>query len=239
MPWNPYENLPPAASFSLTSTDLREGEKLAMPQVSGVFGAGGQDVSPQLSWSGFPAATKSFVVTMVDPEAPTVLGFWHWAVVNIPGDVTQLPTGAGDESGAGLPPGAFHLPNDARTKRYVGSAPPEGTGKHRYIFAALALDADKIEIDREATPAWLMYPSVGLHPWTGLPPGLVRAVGPAFGTSHRARFGDRVPQRRVPNVRTDRSGSRQHVVAYRITSRASDTSGRLGQQSTPRSARSD
>src|SRR5439155_858514 len=92
--------------------------------------------------------------------APTVLGFWHWAVVNIPGDVTQLPTGAGDESGAGLPPGAFHLPNDARTKRYVGSAPPEGTGKHRYIFAALALDAEKIEIDSGATT---MEPRVRWH----------------------------------------------------------------------------
>src|SRR5205823_3162580 len=53
MSWNPYEHLPSAASFSLTSSDLREGEKLAMPQVSGIFGAGGQDVSPQLSWSGF------------------------------------------------------------------------------------------------------------------------------------------------------------------------------------------
>ena len=45
MSWNPYDNLPRAASFSLTSIDLREGEKLAMPQVSGIFGAGGQDVS--------------------------------------------------------------------------------------------------------------------------------------------------------------------------------------------------
>jgi phosphatidylethanolamine-binding protein (PEBP) family uncharacterized protein len=103
MSWNPYENLPPAASFSLTSNDLREGEKLAMPQVSGIFGAGGEDASPQLSWSGFPSGTQSFVVTMVDPEAPTVLGFWHWAVVNIPGSVTQLPARAGDESGPGLP----------------------------------------------------------------------------------------------------------------------------------------
>jgi phosphatidylethanolamine-binding protein (PEBP) family uncharacterized protein len=74
MSWNPYENLPPAASFSLTSSDLKEGEKLAMPQVSGIFGAGGQDVSPQLSWSGFPPGTRSFVVTMCDPEAPTVSG---------------------------------------------------------------------------------------------------------------------------------------------------------------------
>jgi Raf kinase inhibitor-like YbhB/YbcL family protein len=157
----PHENLPPAASFSLTSADLREGEKLAMPQVSGVFGAGGQDTSPQLSWRGFPSGTKSFVVTMCDPEAPTVSGFWHWAVVSIPANVTELPAGAGDEYGSGLPQGAFHLPNDARTARYVGAAPPEGHGRHRYIFAALALDAAEIEIDKEATPAWLMFNILG------------------------------------------------------------------------------
>src|SRR3989442_13570141 len=114
MSWNPYENLPPAAAFSLTSSDLREGEKLAMPQVSGVFGAGGQDKSPQLSWSGFPSGTKSFVVTMYDPEAPTVGGFWHWAVGNIPGNVPKLPAGAGDEAGPRLPPGACPPPYEAR-----------------------------------------------------------------------------------------------------------------------------
>jgi Raf kinase inhibitor-like YbhB/YbcL family protein len=157
MSGNPYENLPPAASFLLTSSDLREGDKMAMPQVSGIFGAGGQDISPQLSWSAFPAGTKSFVVTMCDPEAPTVTGFWHWAVVNIPSNVTELPAGAGDESGSGLPPGAFQLPNDARMKRYVGAGPPQGHGRHRYIFAVLALDAEKIEIDKEATPALLMF----------------------------------------------------------------------------------
>jgi Raf kinase inhibitor-like YbhB/YbcL family protein len=157
MSWDPYELLPPAASFSLTSSDLREGEKLAMPQVSGIFGAGGQDASPQLAWSGFPSGTQSFVVTMYDPEAPTVSGFWHWAVVNIPGDVTELPAGAGDESGSGLPAGAFQLPNDARMARYVGAAPPEGHGRHRYVFAVLALETERIEIDKEATPAWLMF----------------------------------------------------------------------------------
>ena len=153
---DPYENLPPAASFSLTSNDLREGEKLAMPQVSGIFGAGGQDTSPQLSWSGFPSGTQSFVVTMCDPEAPTVTGFWHWAVVNIPANVTALPAGAGDESGSALPPGAFQLPNDARMARYCGAGPPPGH-RHRYIFAVLALDTERIEIDKGATPAWLMF----------------------------------------------------------------------------------
>ena len=77
--------------------------------------------------------------------------------MNIPGNVTQLPTGAGDESGSGLPPGAFQLKNDARTARYVGAGPPPGHGRHRYIFAVLALEAERIEIDKEATPSLLMF----------------------------------------------------------------------------------
>ena len=90
MVYNPYEHLPQVASFHLTSADVRENEKLSLPQVSGIFGAGGEDISPQLSWSGFPQDTKSFVVTIYDPDAPTASGFWHWAVVDIPAQVTEL-----------------------------------------------------------------------------------------------------------------------------------------------------
>jgi len=161
MMWNPYENLPRAASFKVTSQDVRDGEKMHEAQVSGIFGAGGQDISPALSWSGFPDGTKSFVVTMFDPDAPTVSGFWHWAVVDIPGNVTKLPTAAGDERGSGLPAGAFQLPNDARMARYIGAAPPSGTGRHRYILAVHAVDTESLGIDQQATPAFLGFNLLG------------------------------------------------------------------------------
>ena len=92
---NPYDELPEVAAFEVTSTDITDGEPLRPPQVSGVMGAGGEDVSPQLSWSGAPEGTKSYAVTVYDPDAPTASGFWHWAVFNIPASTTELPSGAG------------------------------------------------------------------------------------------------------------------------------------------------
>ncbi|MBV8711439.1 MAG: YbhB/YbcL family Raf kinase inhibitor-like protein, partial [Solirubrobacterales bacterium] len=124
--YNPYDYLPKVPSFELTSEDVRDGQELQQPQLSGLFGAGGEDVSPQLSWRGFPDATKSFAVTCYDPEAPTASGFWHWAVVDIPANVTELARGAEDEQGSSLPRGAFQLRNDAGVRQYVGAAPPPG-----------------------------------------------------------------------------------------------------------------
>jgi Raf kinase inhibitor-like YbhB/YbcL family protein len=158
MVYNPYENLPKVASFRVTSTDIRDGEKLALPQVSGIFGAGGEDVSPQLAWSGFPEGTKSFVVTMYDPDAPTASGFWHWAVVDIPAHVTELARGAGDkEDGSGLPAGAFQLRNDGGMRRFVGAAPPVGHGRHRYFTVVHAVDVESLGISSDATPAFLGF----------------------------------------------------------------------------------
>jgi Raf kinase inhibitor-like YbhB/YbcL family protein len=154
-PPSPYDFLPKVASFTVTSDDLTDGHTLPTPQVSGIMGAGGQDESPQLSWSGFPEGTRSFAVTCFDPDAPTASGFWHWAVADIPADVTSLASGAGD--GGGLPESAITLRNDAGAARYVGAAPPPGHGPHRYMFAVHAVDVPTLGIDSSATPAFLGF----------------------------------------------------------------------------------
>ncbi|MGN6371637.1 MAG: YbhB/YbcL family Raf kinase inhibitor-like protein [Solirubrobacteraceae bacterium] len=153
----PHVYLPEVSSFSLTSTDVEDGRTLASPQVSGIMGAGGEDVSPQLSWSGFPADTKSFAVTCYDPDAPTGSGFWHWAVADIPASVTELPSGAGTPGSSDLPHGAITLRNDGGMAGYIGAAPPESHGPHRYVFTVHAVDVDKLGIDADATPAVLGF----------------------------------------------------------------------------------
>ena len=155
--YDPYENLPKVPTFEVTSGGVRDGERLPQPHLSGIFGAGGGDISPQPSWRGFPSGTKSFVVTMYDPDAPTVSGFWHWAVVDIPKEVTGLAHGAGDEQGSHLPKGAFQLHNDAGLAGYLGAAPPAGHGKHRYYVVVHAIDVESLGLAQDTTPAILGF----------------------------------------------------------------------------------
>ena len=155
---DPFSRIPDVPSFQVTSTDVKDGESFSLAQFSGIFGVkGGQDASPQLSWSGAPAGTKSFAVTVYDPDAPTQSGFWHWAVANIPANVTSLSTGAGDENGSGLPNGAYQLANDAGLHRFLGAAPPPGHGPHRYYIVVHALDVENIGVPESATPAILGF----------------------------------------------------------------------------------
>jgi len=142
------------ATFDLASTDVSEGTQIAARHTSGAFGMpGGQDRSPQLSWSGFPPATKSFVVTCVDPDALGIIPscFAHWTVYDLPATCTVLPAGAGDASGSGLPAGAKQLANDGGFVGFMGPAPPRHR-VHRYIFCVHALDVAPGWLDDEPPP---------------------------------------------------------------------------------------
>ncbi|KRF09080.1 hypothetical protein ASH00_05330 [Arthrobacter sp. Soil782] len=154
---DPYADLPEVPSFELTSSDIADYQPLDALQASGRMGAGGHDVSPQLSWSGFPEGTRSFAVTVYDPDAPTASGFWHWAVFNIPVGTTSLPAGAGTEDGAGLPEGAVQLKNDGGFPGFVGAAPPAGHGLHHYHVVVHAVDVEQLDISAEASNAYLGF----------------------------------------------------------------------------------
>jgi hypothetical protein len=152
-PPSPYDFLPPVVLFQVRSNDITDGETLAIPQVSGIFGAGGEDISPHLSWSGAPDDTQSYAVTCFDPDAPTGSGFWHWIVYDIPAGITELATGAGSKEGVALPENAKHLKNDAGFYGYVGSAPQLGHGPHRIMFAVHALNINTLPITEEVSGA--------------------------------------------------------------------------------------
>jgi len=146
---NPYELLPPVPSFTITSTDVRDGRPLADGQV-----AGKGNTSPQLSWSDAPEGTESFVVTCFDPDAPTPCGYWHWVLVDVPADVTSLDTGA---ASGDLPGKAFHCRNDGGAKAFLGAAPPPNDQPHRYFFVVHAVGEDSLGVDSDVSPAVVSF----------------------------------------------------------------------------------
>jgi Raf kinase inhibitor-like YbhB/YbcL family protein len=151
---DPYALLPATGSFTVTSTDVTDGQQLPTSAVHG--SAGGGNTSPALSWDGAPDGTKSYVVTCFDPDAPVPGGFWHWIAVNIPASVTELAAGAG-AGDASLPGGAFHVRNDFSSRDFGGAAPPQGDVPHRYYFVVHAVDVEALEVDENASPAVVSF----------------------------------------------------------------------------------
>lgn len=146
---DPYDLLPATASFTVTSEDVTDGQPLGPGQV-----ASEGNTSPQLSWSGAPEGTKSYVVTCFDPDAPTPSGFWHWVLVDLPADVTSLDTGA---AAGDLPGNAFHVRNDGSEKGFMGAAPPPGDQVHRYYFVVHAVSEESLGVDDDASAAVVSF----------------------------------------------------------------------------------
>jgi Raf kinase inhibitor-like YbhB/YbcL family protein len=143
-------------SFRLHSATVAPDSMLSNDQVYSGFGCSGKNISPALSWKGAPRATRSFAVTVYDPDAPTGSGWWHWVVYNIPADVTELPAGAGNAGGK-LPAGTAQGHTDFGTSGFGGACPPAGDKPHRYIFTVYALKTEKISVPDEASAAMVGF----------------------------------------------------------------------------------
>ncbi len=140
-----------AGTFRLTSEDVKT--TFSEKQLAAAFGCTGGNVSPELSWSGAPAETKSFALTVFDQDAPTGSGWWHWVVVNIPANVTSLLAGASETSGGKMPAGAVETRTDFGKAGYGGPCPPAGDKPHHYIFTIYALKVPMVALDAQSSGA--------------------------------------------------------------------------------------
>ena len=141
------------ATIKLSSPEVKAGKAINDEQVFNGFGCTGKNISPALSWKGAPAGTKSFALTVYDPDAPTGSGFWHWVVFNIPANATTLPKNAGDLKANLTPAGAVQSRTDFGVPGWGGPCPPKGDKPHRYIFTVYALDADHLDGDANISAA--------------------------------------------------------------------------------------
>ncbi|MSQ77805.1 MAG: YbhB/YbcL family Raf kinase inhibitor-like protein [Nitrospiraceae bacterium] len=142
-----------AADFRLTSPTMKDQSTIGTEHVYNGFGCSGGNVSPELRWEQAPKETKSFAVTVYDPDAPTGSGWWHWIIFNISPSVTSLPAGAGKPDGNSAPQGSIQSMTDFGQPGYGGPCPPQGDKPHRYIFTVYALKVDQLPLKKEASGA--------------------------------------------------------------------------------------
>ncbi len=146
-----------ANDFTLTSPTIESDAFLTEEQVFEGFGCSGKNQSPALKWTAGPKETKSYAITVYDPDAPTGSGWWHWVVYNIPANVTEMATGAGNLSGKLLPLGAVQGRTDYGIYAFGGACPPQGDKPHRYIFTVYALKIEKIDVPYDSSAALIGF----------------------------------------------------------------------------------
>ncbi len=144
-----------SAHLKLTTPDLVSKGRIAISHVFNGMGCNGQNTSPALEWANPPAGTKSFAVTMYDPDAPTGSGWWHWVMYNIPAGTTGLVAGAGN--GRNAPRGSAEGRTDFGSKGYGGPCPPVGDKPHHYHITVFALKVDKLDVPGDATAAYVGF----------------------------------------------------------------------------------
>jgi len=143
--------------FVLSSPDSRLAEKVPEEYTANSFGCTGGNMSPPLQWTGAPAGTKSFVVTLFDPdERSTPSGWWHWIVYDLPATVDKLPKGAGVEHSSALPPGTQQGRTDLGNDAYHGPCPDKGEPPHRYTFTVYALSVEKVDVPPDSSGAMVV-----------------------------------------------------------------------------------
>ena len=146
-----------AGDLRLTSPTIKNKATIGNEHDFKGFGCTGDNLSPELHWTNAPKDTKSFAVTVYDPDAPTGSGWWHWVIFNIPASVTSLPAGVGKLDGTGMPEGAIQSMTDFGQPGFGGPCPPQGDKPHRYIFTVFALKVDQLPLKPEASGAMVGY----------------------------------------------------------------------------------
>jgi Raf kinase inhibitor-like YbhB/YbcL family protein len=146
-----------AGEFVLSSPEIDDNTSLSEEQVYKGFGCLGQNSSPALVWSGAPEGTKTYAITVFDPDAPTGSGWWHWLVYNIPSHVGGVVAGAGTTSGDLLPLGAIQGRSDYGEYTFGGACPPQGEEAHRYVFTVHALKSEKLDVPKDASAALISF----------------------------------------------------------------------------------
>jgi len=146
-----------AAEFQLSSPTIKDQGKIGNEHVYAGFGCTGGNVSPPLQWQGAPADTKSFALTVYDPDAPTGSGWWHWIIFNLPPTLNSLPANAGKPLGGAAPAGSIQSITDFGQPGYGGPCPPAGDKPHRYIFTLYALKVDQLPLKSDASGAMVGF----------------------------------------------------------------------------------